>query len=525
VSQQGPIDRETWARINEVFHRALEEPAGERARFLDRACADDPRVHAEVLSLLSSHERAADFIETPAESIPERVGPYRPLRVLGEGGMGVVYLAEDTRLGRTVALKAVAPRLVGDVAQRERLRGEARAAASLNHPGIATIYALEEIDDHLYIASEYVPGETLRDEIARGPLEPLRAIDTMIGIARALAAAHQRGIVHRDLKPENVMRTPGGDVKILDFGLARLSDPPSADSAPGGRGMILGTPLYMSPEQIRGEAVDQRSDVFSLGVVLYELVTGATPFASADPASTIARTLEAQLARIVGNAPAHVSPVSLGHVERVVLVCLRVSPDARFASAAELLRALEEARSHLTSDDHSRKAASAPAGAAPREGHAIWWWQFHQAAATLGYLLLLIPLWRVRDVSPASSGTLLFVAGLVGVVTASALRWHSWFSVRLNPAAWHDQHGRSRRWILAGDGLFVVILVSVGVLSLLADRLWGILLLAAAAAVLVSFAVIEPATARAAFGHTYPSTQSTSAPSIREPRRESADQP
>jgi hypothetical protein len=177
----------------------------------------------------------------------------------------------------------------------------------------------------------------------------------------------------------------------------------------------------------------------------------------------------------------------------VVLVCLRTSPDARFASAVDLLRALEEARTHLMSVDHGRQA-----GPSPREGHAIWWWQFHQAAATLGYLLLLIPLWRVRDVPPASSGTLLFVAGLVGVVTASVLRWHSWFSVRLDPADWHDQHGRSRRWILAGDALFVVILVSVGAFSLLAERLWGILLLAAAAAVLVSFAIIEPATARAA---------------------------
>ena len=516
MSQQDPIDRETWARINEIFHQALEEPPGERSQFLDRACAGDPRVHAEVLSLLSSHQRAADFIETPAESIPERVGPYRPLHVLGVGGMGVVYLAEDTRLGRTVALKALAPGLVGNAAQRERLRHEARAAASLNHPGIATIYALEEIDDHLYIASEYVPGETLRDEIARGPLEPLRAIDTTIGIARALATAHQRGLVHRDLKPENIMRTPGGDVKILDFGLAQSSDPPSAPSAPSRGVMTFGTPLYMSPEQIRGDAVDPRSDVFSLGVVLYELVTGVTPFASADPASPMP-------ARIVDNAPGHVSPVSLGHVERVVLVCLRASPDARFASAADLLRALEEARSHLTSADHDRKAAPVPAGAAPREGHAIWWWQFHQAAATLGYLLLLIPLWRVRDLAPWSSGTLLFVVGLVGVVIASALRWHLWFAVRLDPAAWHDQHGRSSRWMLAGDALFVAILVAVGLLSLLAERLWGILLLAAAAAVLVSFAVIEPATARAAFGQTYPSTPSRSAPSIREPRLESED--
>jgi hypothetical protein len=424
--------------------------------------------------------------------------------------MGVVYLAEDTRLGRTVALKALAPRLVGDAAQRERLRSEARAAASLNHPGIATIYALEEIDGHVYIACEYVPGETLRDELARGPLEPLRAIDTTIGVARALAVAHQRGIVHRDLKPENVMRTPGGDVKILDFGLARLSDPFAA-AAPNRSGMILGTPAYMSPEQIRGGPVDPRSDVFSLGVMLYELVTGANPFASTDPASTIARILDVEPARIVDHAPAHVSSISLSHVERVVLVCLRKSPDARFASAADVLRALEQARDGLTAVEPGprtlapRTLPPSPLrgfgeASAPSESPALWWWQFHQAAAALGYLLPLVPLWRVRDLVPESGGTLLFVAGLVGVVIASVLRSHLWFAVRLDPAAWHDQRGRSSRWVLAGDVLFVGILVVVGVLALLAGRLLGVLLVASAAAVLVSFAVIEPATARAAFG-------------------------
>jgi serine/threonine protein kinase len=511
VSPPGSIDPATWARINEVFHRALEEPPEERATFIDRSCGDDPRVRAEVLSLLDAHQRADAFIETPAESIPVRVGHYRPLRVLGEGGMGVVYLAEDTRLGRTVALKALAPRFVGDAARRERLRAEARTAASLNHPGIATIYALEEIDDRLYIACEYVPGETLRDELARGPLEPVRALDTMIGITRALAVAHQRGMVHRDLKPENVMRTPGGDLKLLDFGLSRPSDLSVVTATQGGSGTIVGTPAYMSPEQIRGASVDTRSDIFSLGVMLYELVTGANPFASTDPASTIAKILEVEPDKVVDNAPENVSPISLSHVERVVLTCLRKSPDARFASAADVLRALEQARDGLTAVEPGprtlapRTVPPSPLrgfgeASAPSERHALWWWQFHQAAAALGYWLPLIPLWRVRDLVPESGGTLLFVAGLVGVVIASTLRSHLWFAVRLDPSAWHDQRARSSRWVLAGDVLFVGILVAVGVLALLAERLLGVLLVASAAAVLVSFAVIEPATARAAFG-------------------------
>ena len=203
------------------------------------------------------------------KDVPERIGHYLIRGVLGEGGMGVVYLAEDSRLGRTVALKAVAPQYVGDPARRERLRREARAAASLQHPGIATVFALEEIDDHLYIAGEYVPGETLRDELARGPLTPARAVETMLAIARALAVAHERGVIHRDLKPENLMRTPAGDMKILDFGLARVHDPVSTDATLSAEGSVLGTPAYMSPEQIRGKTVDGRADLFALGVVLY----------------------------------------------------------------------------------------------------------------------------------------------------------------------------------------------------------------------------------------------------------------
>jgi serine/threonine protein kinase len=513
VSPSDPIDRETWARIHDLFHRALERPEEERAAFLAEAC-DDPRVRAEVASLLESHSRAADFIETPTVSasgvihprsdtpIPDRIGHYRLICVLGEGGMGLVYLAEDTRLGRTVALKALAPRFVGDATRRERLRREARAAAALNHPGIATVYALEEIDDHLYIAGEYVPGETLRDELFRGPLDPARAIETGIAIARALAVAHQRGIVHRDLKPENVIRTPSGDLKVLDFGLARFSDLSELKGALTSDGMILGTPAYMSPEQIRGATVDARSDLFSLGVILYELVTGFNPFAGADPASTIAKILELEPARITDSLPPGVMPGSLGQLERVVATCLRKSPNARYESATELAGALEEARDRLVTGHSTHRRDPVPSAPVPAS-HAVWWWRFHQTAATIAYLLLLIPLWNVRDMPPESRWTrTLFVAGLVGVVVANALRWHSLFAVHLNWSAWREERARSARWIRAGDVLFVGALAIVGVLALLVSKSSGILLVAAAAAVLVSFAVIEPATTRAAFGET-----------------------
>ena len=355
-----PLDTEDWRRINDLFHRALEEAPERRAAFLDESCGGDEALRQEVASLLEAHARAADFIEAPAQTLTDldadptgagaalvgsQIGQYRIERVLGEGGMGVVYLAEDVRLGRTVALKALAPRYTGDAARRERLRREARAAASLTHPGIATVYALEEFDGQIFIAGEYVPGETLREELARGPLSAMRSLETALGVARALAAAHDRGIVHRDLKPENIVRTGSGDVKILDFGLARFRDPPPSLAHLTDDGMILGTPAYMSPEQIRGTAVDGRSDLFSLGIVLYELVAGQHPFAGSDPASTIARILEAEPARL-GDLPpaARWNPAVLGALEDVVTTCLRKVPDQRFRSAHDLIEALEHAR-------------------------------------------------------------------------------------------------------------------------------------------------------------------------------------
>ena len=420
--------------------------------------------------------------------MPERIGHYLIRGLLGEGGMGVVYLAEDSRLGRTVALKAVAPQHVDDPARRERLRREARSAASLHHPGIATVFALEEIDDHLYIAGEYVPGETLRDELARGPLTPARAIETMLAIARALAVAHERGVIHRDLKPENVMRTPAGDVKILDFGLARIHDSVSTDATLSADGSVLGTPAYMSPEQIRGAAVDGRANLFALGVVLYKLVTGVNPFAGHDPASTIARILEAEPERLRQRAPPNASAVTIGHLERIVQTCLRKRAEDRFLSARELVAALEDAQD-------ARAPTPEPAATSRR---AMWWWKFHQAAATIGYALLLLPLWRLRDFSEPL-GTPLFVGGLVGATAAGAVRLHAWFASDLDRARWRREQRQSAPWRLAGDVLMTSVLAVEGVIALLARETWGMLLVAASAAVLVTWAVVEPATTRAAF--------------------------
>ena len=229
-----------WNRVNEVFHQALELAPDERAAFVQGACANAPAIGDEVLSLLAAHARTAQFLAetgmgatgnpvspTARHRLDTIVGQYRVVAILGEGGMGVVYQAEDLRLGRRVALKAISSAVAGDPVRRDRLRREARTAAALTHPGIATVYALEEFGDNLYIAGEFVAGETLREEVGRGPTELGLLLNTAIEFAHALSAAHDRGVIHRDLKPENVIRTPSGHVKILDFGLARMRDLPA----------------------------------------------------------------------------------------------------------------------------------------------------------------------------------------------------------------------------------------------------------------------------------------------------------
>lgn len=256
------------ARIETVFGGALEQTPAERASFVSASCVGRPDLAREVLSLLDAHDRAGDFLSHPpvlepaADSVDEpgarvgcTIGSYHVLAELGRGGMGVVYLAEDTRLGRQVALKALPSGRALDPTARARLHREARAAAKLAHPGIATVYALEEIDGELFLASEYVRGQTLRAELDAGPVDDHRVVDTALQIARALAAAHSAGVIHRDLKPENVMRTGDGSIKVLDFGLARIGLP-EADSLTR-EGALLGTPAYMSPEQIRGDALDE----------------------------------------------------------------------------------------------------------------------------------------------------------------------------------------------------------------------------------------------------------------------------
>src|SRR3954462_4766897 len=284
----GAMTTEQQRRVARLFEAAVDLESSRVASFVAAEAADDAAVRSEVLSLLASHSRAGAFLQQPiADAAPElfgddpalapgtTVGPYAIVRELGRGGMGRVYLATDSRLGRTVALKALAPDLLRDPAQRERLRREARAAASLSHPGICTVYALEEVDGELYIATELVDGRTLREEITSGQRRMRDVLSVALELAMALAAAHAAGIVHRDLKPENVMRTRDGRLKVLDFGLARIEpsrSPPgflTAGAPPVTRaGIVSWQPAYMVPEQIEGGNIDARTEVFAFGVLV-----------------------------------------------------------------------------------------------------------------------------------------------------------------------------------------------------------------------------------------------------------------
>ena len=286
---------EQYAKVEPLYYSALELPPAQRAAFLTQACGGDEALRGEVESLLNAHEDAGEFIAMPAMEVTAQwiaqqedagtltgtIGAYDVLSLVGRGGMGEVYLARDTRLGRKVAVKLLRSGLTSNADALRRFEQEARAASSLNHPNIVTIYEIGELDDRRFLAMEFVEGHSLASLLGR-PLDVRSVARVGAQLAKALSVAHAAGIVHRDLKPENVILREDGYVKLLDFGLARLSVT-SVDSARGTRAdsspnMILGTPRYMSPEQARGEPAASPSDVFSLGVVLYELATAVHPF-------------------------------------------------------------------------------------------------------------------------------------------------------------------------------------------------------------------------------------------------------
>jgi non-specific serine/threonine protein kinase len=382
---------ERWHVVSELFRRALELAPEERDVFLVEACGRDAELRAEVDELLAEHDAAGSFLAEPLLAAERRQaywaadagaagsrapagasgaaaarplvgavleGKYAIEARLGTGGMGEVYCARDRRLGRPVAVKLMPAALVGDTYLVRRFGREARAASALNHPNIVVVYDVGEVEGMPYLVMEYVEGESLRARMARG-VGLIEAVEVATQVAGALAAAHASGIVHRDIKPENVMVRPDGLVKVLDFGIAKLTEP-AAEAAPQTvtrTGVVMGTAAYMSPEQARGLPVDGRTDVWSLGVVLYELISGRRPFEGPTPVDLLVELVSREpdpLERLVPELPVELA--------RVVARALRKAVEERYATAGELETELKQAREAMIAAQRQAPAGTTTGG-------------------------------------------------------------------------------------------------------------------------------------------------------------------
>lgn len=342
------------SKIEEIYHAALALPPLERERFIREASGGDDNVRREVESLLSFDGPAEGFIETPPEDIAaaayakrsdeyligKSLNHYRVLSLLGVGGMGKVYLAEDTNLGRRTALKLLPPQFSDNAERKARFEREARAASALNHPNIITIYGIERAENLDLIATEFIDGKTLREQIAENPFDWRKTIDIGLQIASALEAAHAVGIIHRDIKPANIMLRTDGYVKVLDFGLAKLTLPDSGNFETRdqtGASRVMGTINYMSPEQALGEKVDERTDIFSLGVVLYEMLSGVQPFQGESEGAIYNQTINK-------NPPSlsEIKPDIPLEVENIIDRAMKKDRDKRYQSAGEMCFDLEQ---------------------------------------------------------------------------------------------------------------------------------------------------------------------------------------
>jgi cephalosporin-C deacetylase-like acetyl esterase len=357
---------ERWQRIDGLLEQALDATPERRRELLDSACRGDPDLRRAVEELLGAHQRAEGFLRStalelaarqaaadcPGHLIGRTIGHYEVISRLGAGGMGVVYLARDVKLDRLVALKFLPDYLNADETQKARFLREARAVSALDDANVATIHEIAETaDGRLFIVMAYYEGETLKERIERGPLPIDQAVDLAIQIARGLARAHSRQIVHRDIKPGNIVVLRDGLVKIIDFGLAKISGRSTITQA----GAAMGTVSYMSPEQAGGEDVDQRVDVWSLGVVLYEMLTARLPFPGEHPAATIHLILSGKpkpLKQLRADTPRA--------LEQIVDRALQKDPAARYFSTAEMLADLSALQSNRSAPEIGRAGAGVP---------------------------------------------------------------------------------------------------------------------------------------------------------------------
>ncbi len=434
---------EQWTRIKELFNAALEKPEAERATFLDETCGSDTALRDKIQQLLADQD--CSELQSPVAGILERVaeptfalhgtiGHYRVEAKLGEGGMGVVYRAYDTQLHRPVALKVLPSEHAADPERHQRLIREARAASALNHPNIITVYDIQQTDGIDLIAMEYVEGKTLDALIGRKGLKLNEALRYAIQIADAMAKAHAAGIVHRDLKPGNVMVTAEGRVKVLDFGLAKLTeaavnpeDSARMEQASAELGAIVGTVSYMSPEQAEGKKVDARSDIFSFGAVLYEMLTGKRAFRRESQALTLAAIQRLEPPPLPAGIPQK--------LERVVARCLRKDPARRFQHMGDVKVELEELKEESDLGQLGR-AGSSPAKR-PR-------WLWAAGLAVLAVLAaIMLYLWQAqRPAGPFA---------------------------RVEPTRLTDS-GKATAAAISPDGKYVAHAVADGVMSILSLR-------------------------------------------------------
>jgi eukaryotic-like serine/threonine-protein kinase len=367
---------ERWQLIDQLFHETLNHQRDQRSQFLVQACAGDELLRKEVEALVASHEGAESFIETPASALAtellakgrtvlsagDSIGPYTIGSVLGIGGMGEVYLAHDKRLGRQVALKLLPAQFTASPERIRRFELEARAASALNHPNIVTIHEIGDTEGTQFIVTEFVDGKTIRDLMTERTISLIEALDVTIQAASALDAAHKAGIVHRDIKPENIMLRNDGYLKILDFGLAKLTERPTlkADSSFSTQmqiktnpGMVMGTVRYMSPEQTQGEEIDARTDLWSLGVVLFEMLNGCVPFEGKTTSHVIVSILESEPKPFKREIPSE--------LQRILIKLLRKQRDMRYQSARDLTVDLKDLKQELEVGDRLKGASASTA--------------------------------------------------------------------------------------------------------------------------------------------------------------------
>ena len=377
--QGARVDIDRWRRVEEVFHEALSLVPMQRVRLLDASCIGDPALRAEVDSLLAYETSSGAFIEAAALDVAGRlmaadpscrdrslsgttISHFRVLETIGRGGMGVVYEAIDTRLGRKVALKFLPAHVVSDAQILQRFEREARAASALNHPNICTIHSVQDHDSGPFIEMERLEGQTLRARIAGGPLAIDDAVSLALQVLDGLEAAHASGIVHRDLKPGNVFCTARGTVKILDFGIATVDS-----VADGGSSEVAGTVAYMSPEQASGLPTDSRTDLFSLGAVLYEMATGRVAFHR--PSSEMTRQAILTADPI---SPRVLNPRFPAALEHIILRALQKEPELRYQRASDLRMDLQRLQKHATRQRRQALAAAVVAVTGLLAGIAFW---------------------------------------------------------------------------------------------------------------------------------------------------------